>query len=387
MKPPILKTVRLRNFKAIRDSGTLSLSPLTIFIGNNGSGKSSLVEALQAYQLLLTEGLDEAFARWRGIQFVRNKSVIRQRRYSRKTGRPSSANAIELELAGHTGIKAFRTRTVLNDEENDNYLVIQREEGRIGEVAFSRDETGRVSGGARGRIMLPGIRSALSDERFYGLSYVAHWQFLNLTPSVMGEPRPRSRVRATVRLASDGANLAEYLLDIRNRSLEAFESILVTLRRIIDYATDLQPTLISALERTVYMEMAETGFKVEGWLLSTGTLRVLALLAVLRDPTPPPLIIIEEIENGLDPRSVRIILEEILRTVDSGRSQVVFTTHSPYLLDQVRLSDIVFTERDKTGQPCFTRPADNKDVRLWAEKFDPGKLYARGHFKGRRPPQ
>jgi AAA15 family ATPase/GTPase len=41
--PDILTSCRLVNFKAIRDTGNLRLTPLTVFIGNNGSGKSSVV--------------------------------------------------------------------------------------------------------------------------------------------------------------------------------------------------------------------------------------------------------------------------------------------------------------------------------------------------------
>ena len=60
-----------------------------------------------------------------------------------------------------------------------------------------------------------------------------------------------------------------------------------------------------------------------GWLLSTGTLRVLALLALLRHPHPPSLIMIEEIENGLDPRSVHLIVDEIRNAVEMGLTQVI----------------------------------------------------------------
>lgn len=48
-KPPILRDVTIRNFKAIRDSQRLKLTPLTVLIGNNGSGKSSLIEALETF--------------------------------------------------------------------------------------------------------------------------------------------------------------------------------------------------------------------------------------------------------------------------------------------------------------------------------------------------
>ena len=58
-----LQAVRIRNFKAIVDSKTVKLGPLTAFIGNNGSGKSSLIEALETYQSIVRDGLDTAMQR------------------------------------------------------------------------------------------------------------------------------------------------------------------------------------------------------------------------------------------------------------------------------------------------------------------------------------
>src|SRR6185503_6647490 len=103
-----------------------------------------------------------------------------------------------------------------------------------------------------------------------------------------------------VQLNKDGSNIAEYLLEIKNNDQSAFEGIVETLRYILPYAQDLQPTLVSGSE--INLEMKEGEFTVRGWLLSTGTLRFVAILALLRHPKPPPLIVIEEIENGLDPR-------------------------------------------------------------------------------------
>src|SRR5439155_21647473 len=133
----------------------------------------------------------------------------------------------------------------------------------------------------------------------------------------------------------------EYLITLRKLVHSAVERMVETLQYILPYARDLQPTLTSELERTVYLQMTEGDFKVPGWLLSTGTLRIVALLALLRHPTPPPLIIIEEVENGLDPRTIHLLVDEIRNAIESGRTQVILTTHSPYLLDLLDLSHIV----------------------------------------------
>jgi predicted ATPase len=151
------------------------------------------------------------------------------------------------------------------------------------------------------------------------------------------------------------------------------------MRFVLPYAVDVQPSLTSELERAFYLKMKERDFDVPGWLLSTGTLRVLALLSVLRHPDPPPLLVIEEIENGLDPRTIHLLVEEIRAVVEEGRTQVIVTTHSPYLLDLLPLSSIVLVDRID-GEPRFTRPADSDAVQRWAKSFAPGQLYTMGRL-------
>ena len=73
-----LKSFRLQNFKAIRDSGVVKFTPLTVLIGDNGSGKSSLIEGLQTYQRIVTDGLDAAMGMWRGFEFIRNAEAPQQ---------------------------------------------------------------------------------------------------------------------------------------------------------------------------------------------------------------------------------------------------------------------------------------------------------------------
>lgn len=60
--------------------------------------------------------------------------------------------------------------------------------------------------------------------------------------------------------------------------------------------------------------------------------------------------------------------------MESGHTQVILTTHSPYLLDLLPLSSIVLVDR-VDGEPRFTRPADTKEVQEWAKSFSPGQLY------------
>ena len=151
-----------------------------------------------------------------------------------------------------------------------------------------------------------------------------------------------------------------------------------TLKAVLPYATDLRPAITKELQRNVYLRLYEQGIEepLVSWLLSQGTLRIVALLAVLRHPTPPSVVFIEEIENGLDPRTIHLLVEEIRSFLQSG-GQIVATTHSPYLLDLLDLSHIVVVERSKSGAPTFTRPSRRK-LKGWTDKFAPGRLYTMG---------
>jgi predicted ATPase len=180
------------------------------------------------------------------------------------------------------------------------------------------------------------------------------------------------------KLQRDGSNLGQYLWEIRERDLAAFEGILEALRFVLPFASDVQPRITQEIESLVHLQMAEEDFKVPGWLLSTGTLRILAILAALRHPNPPPLLVIEEVENGLDPRTMHLLVEEIRAVITAQTTQVILTTHSPYLLDLLDLSHIIVTER-VNGEPTFVRP-DEDELQEWAKSFSPGRLYTMGRL-------
>ncbi|WP_027716693.1 AAA family ATPase [Desulfuromonas sp. TF] len=367
-----LQSVRLRNFKAIIDSKVVKLGPLTVFIGNNGAGKSSLIEGLETYQSIVRDGLDVAMQRWMGIEHARHKGQEAKERAGKLV------NPIAFDLAiGESPRKARKVELEANNDPAANRMFIGKE--MIGQAGDFIDRNLKDIAQTYG----PG-RSILSAPlaEFDDLArHINGWQFLTLSPERMGLPVPQQRTGGGVRLARDGSNIADFLLDLRRLDQLAFEGIVETMAYVLPYARDLQPAVTSEIERKAWLQLTEADFKVPGWMLSTGTLRLLALLALLRHPSPPPLIAVEEIENGLDPRSIHLVIDEIRTAVQSGRTQVVLTTHSPYFLNLLPLQTIVLVERNESGSPTFWRPADIEEVQEWGKRFAPGELYTTGRFK------
>lgn len=371
-----LQSLRVRNFKAVVDSKTVKLGPLTAFIGNNGAGKSSLIEALETYQSIVRDGLDVAMQRWLGIEHVRHKGQEAKERMGK------AVNAISWEVAlGESRRKVTRLAMTVNNDPAANHMFIASERVTgVDGIWAERDQAAGLQSYGPGRSMLP---YSLNEDLVRAAEEVLAWQFITLSPERMGLPVPQQRTKGQVRLASDGSNVADFLLDLRRQSPNAFDGIVETMAYVLPYAKDIQPTLSSSeIERKAWLQLSEDTYKVPGWLLSTGTLRMLALLALLRHPNPPPLIVVEEIENGLDPRSIHLIVEEIRNAVLAGTTQVIITTHSPYLLDLLTLEHLVVVERDAQGHPRFTRPADHDNLQRWAQEFAPGKLYTMGSLTG-----
>ena len=86
------------------------------------------------------------------------------------------------------------------------------------------------------------------------------------------------------------------------------------------------------------------------------------------------MVFIEEVENGLDPRTVGLVVDLMRSAAQRGRSQIIATTHSPYLLDMLDLDDVMLCERGEKG-PSFSWPGSRAELQAWREDFMPGRLY------------
>ena len=181
----ILDFIRVKNFKAIRDSGLVKFGALTAFIGNNGAGKSSLIEALETYQVIVSDGLDVAMQRFMGIEHVQNKHA-----------KPDTPIGFDLRVRGPFG-KTHLSMNVASDTSRTSYAITEES---VVCKAHSAD----------GMQLLPAIKEQLFRVRWNSgfsmlgkgedyieyVKLVASWQFLTLTPERMGYPLPQKRTGA-----------------------------------------------------------------------------------------------------------------------------------------------------------------------------------------------
>jgi predicted ATPase len=107
--------------------------------------------------------------------------------------------------------------------------------------------------------------------------------------------------------------------------------------------------------------------------LSDGTLRFLFLLAVLANPSPAPLIAIDEPETGLHPSMLPIVAEYARDA--SQRAQVILTTHSPELLDAFEGEPPTTTVVESRNGQTELRVLSGDDLDYWLQQYTLGELY------------
>lgn len=360
-----LQSIAVENFKSLQKSGTIRLKPLTAIIGSNGSGKSSLLEAVETYRKIVLSGLDAALEDWNGFEHIRHKAVQHAMTGAAAADPSRQYKPMRFTLAFKREKLPLRLEMAVNSRDQGNIVYIQDERVALGKGVRSRQATF-----PEGRSLL-----ALDQSIAHVAEALRNIYFLRLNPVQIGALQPTRRSGGRIRLAADGANVAEYLIDLRKRSAAAYEEIMLAMRYVLPYASEVQPQMLdTGVIQRGYLQLLEKHYEIPGWLMSTGSLRALPLIAILLDPDPPPVIFIEEIENGLDPRTIGLVVDLLKAATSSGRTQIVTTTHSPYLLDQLDLDDVLLCERKDKG-PAFSWPADRAELASWRQRFMPGRLY------------
>ena len=208
-------------------------------------------------------------------------------------------------------------------------------------------------------------------------STLADLRFLDLVPDRMRDP---SFPGATV-LGDSGENLATTLEAI---CADAGRKMLLT-----SWLEELTPMEVKDFEfprdpsGRVHLQIVEkNGRKVSAYSASDGTLRFLGILAALLDSNRAGLYFFEEIDNGIHPNRLSLLVDLIERQTDKGRVQVITTTHSPALLSWIRDQTFEHTSivyRDEYSADSVIRPVpDLYNLRELRRSHTLGELHTEG---------
>jgi len=367
----MIQRIQVQNFKSLHDvSANLGLR--NVLVGPNMSGKSNFIEVFRFLHRMTfpkpgTWGLANAFPEG----------------FPEYTWKGGDSNLLVLSLEGEApgpGREEWRYEIAIVGDIRGAVRAQEEHLWRAGQDLIGNSGGYRSLTNSAGQVVAQNIDAARSALEYevpdWGGSFlrnlISSWRFYRLTPSLM---RQANQAAAPSALNELGDNLSAWLMYLQTRHRDAFA-------RIEQVCQDVFPELDALFteptqQATVTVSSREKHLRrpVSLWQMSDGQLKFLALLSLILSPSElgGSLLCVEEPENHLHPRLLEELVE-LLKQVQSERApapQVIFTTHSPHLVDRVSLDElIVFGKAQGATQVSF--PKDRSHLRQLLEREEAG---------------
>lgn len=369
----MIESMRLERFKNFR-SATLNLGPLTVIVGTNASGKSNLRDAFRFVHGMsrgytLAEIIGEKYVeggvlQWKGIRggtretpFSGSDSFgletcIRIPGAAERTNghgtRPWQAtHRIEVELgdrqkAPRVASERFTVDRSTEFDSTPNDDPPAKEEPEYLFVRLPRDDRNRKHGKRLRFLSSQPVISQFAERREAGryrkaaecfMKELQSMRFLDLAPDAMKAPSlPGQNI-----LGDRGENLSSVLQAIcEDKSRK--EALVEWVRQLTPLDVNDFRFVADQTGRVLVTLVESNGQETSAYSASDGTLRFLAMIAAFMGPDSAGFYFIEEIDNGIHPTRLGLLLQLIEQHTQAGRIQIVTTTHSPQLLGMLSAS-------------------------------------------------
>ncbi len=336
----MIKRLMVNNYRSLAEID-LELEPITVLVGQNGSGKSNLIDVLRCVADGLQNGLDSAVKTRNGMAFIR--------RWSTRSKALDVEIKLSLDLAGSLVEYGFS----LNGRQRGEFRVkaercgFQSGPGAESGAGYEIENGQWVRHPAQVNVplqstslVLPLVAGISPYKELY--QALTGMSFYNIVPRELASPQ---RPLSTYPLDSRGENLAAVLQALDTAAKGSLQS---ALHRATGDIAGYQVTQVGGyLVTKLHHEWSDGERSSPTFELSQesdGTLRLLGILTALLQSPARTLIAIEEPELTIHPGALRILWEEILDT--SKRTQILLTTHSPDLLDMCTADQLRVVEKE-----------------------------------------
>ena len=360
-----------KRYRSLRDV-SISLSDLNLFIGANATGKSTILDALR----FLHEGVQ---ARDFSIPVYARGGILNL------PWKGEEAQRVDLTVSFEDASARYEWSVALMRDGYDFHVEERLDDNSLGpptRLLDAKAGEGWWWSGKKGeRVTLKqgptscALTAAAADASFKARNvaeFVSRWGFFDPSPFLLR--RDWSNMDAG-RFDHYGRNLGERLHRLSSSSPDILERIVTATQTILGLPLRIETR---EAEDRCYFVQYEDGlqFAVHQMGVSSGTLRMLALMTALHGEPQTNLIGIEEPENYVHPTALSSFVDYLLEA--QSRVQFMVTTHSPLLLDCLEDPAVVrIVKRDDQGGTMVTRENNPDGVKeaLDAAGFGIGEFY------------
>ena len=343
---PYITRIQIRNYKSISQA-VVDLNRLTVFVGPNGAGKSNFLDAVAFIQECLSESVELAFKHRGGRGAVRRRSA----------GHPTHIG-IRLDINLHDNSTASYAFEIA--AKPPERFRIAREKCEI--QRFMKETQGFEVQDGQFKKEISGIRPKVSIDRLalFAASateefrpvydFLTSMRFYSIVPTRLRELQDPDPGDFLKRDGSNAAAVLKRLTDVDGG--KRYERLCRLLSKVVEGVKSVEYQPVGQKETIKFKQ--DVGLK-DPWTfdslnMSDGTLRVLGLLLAVNQTGEHSLVAIEEPESTVHPAVAEAIVEVLIDAIEE--KQILFTTHSPDILDYKELEDnqirVVTNEQNQT---------------------------------------
>jgi energy-coupling factor transporter ATP-binding protein EcfA2 len=385
----VITEIEIEDFKSL-EKVRLKLGRFNLFVGANGSGKSNFLEALLALQGIgygfsigeILDGKPKGAANevWPGIRGGSARARYQARHVAPTRGvrfglklRTQGFLMLQYSILFYPAPGEVQVEELIGDSEP----VFERDTGTlvIGTDQYNLDPIRPAFTILQG-LGIPQLQPAIKACR----SALSNMQRIDPVPATL---REYSQLGA-VRMGERGENFAGVVGSILDNE-ELRKAYLSWLQQLTPTELDDVIILKGALGEPLFA-IRENGQMMPASVLSDGTLRFAALVAAFFQPDMPDIITIEEIENGIHPSRLRLLVELLKSQSADNGPQIFATTHSPVVLAWLDESDYettFFCKRDEETGASIIKPLSEVPWLIELVKKQPlSELFTEGWMEG-----
>ncbi len=383
---PHIESLRVKNYRALRDVELKGITPLSVFLGPNGSGKSTLFDIFAFLAESFTDGLRSAWEKRDRFKELRTRGSDRPIEFELKYREKPKTPLITYHLTIDEDTKGpyvkaewlhwrrgsqGRPFRFLNFEEGVGYVtpgeIPDEEDKRINEQL---NDLSTLAVSRFGQSALHPRVSAL-------YRFVTGWHFSDFSADAI---RGIAEAGPQEKLSKTGDNLPNVIQYLKERYPERLEKILLILSDWVPCLEEVDTELV--MDGRLLLKIKDAPFEepILAKFASDGTLKMLSFLTLLYAPEPPRLIGIEEPENYLHPRLLNGLVEEYIEAL--GGAQLMITTHSPHFVNELRAEEVWVFYRDEQGFTACKRTSEMRGIKDFLEAGAKlGYLWMEGYFE------
>jgi len=329
----MITKIKVSNYRSLGPETVIDFGRLTVFVGQNGSGKSNVVDIVRFVSDIMRMGLDGALTKRNGIKAVRRWS----------SGKPLNLH-VELDLIE----KEFSGSYSFEIASDRNYDYIVKHE--MASIKTPDDTFFYIVNNQKWIQGPEGIKPTITptslalpliagDDRFKPLvDSMRNMEIYNISPESLRKPQLYDPNKP---MSENGLN---WLSILKDQPPDTWKPDLIpALSNLTDDIDDIDIKQLSGYLIAKFKHGTTGQSKKAKWFDSSqesdGTLRIAGIISALLQSPPLSVVGIEEPELTIHPGAIPLLMDFFNQAKE--HSQILITTHSPELLDCIKDSESI----------------------------------------------